>query len=152
MMGDFVLTSMSDVGCPFAVYPEWSFRDQESLIQSRHRTQDGSAYHYLWGKYEKFQLPLRYVNSMGQALINQWWRDGHEVAFTLNSSETVSTVLCRFVNDTKPINRFVQPYQTLFEGMVRLEAIDDAPRTGRPFILDEDVFGLLDQSYNALIG
>ena len=99
-----------------------------------------------------YQVPLRFVNSAGQSLINAWWERQDDVAFTLNSSETESTVLCRIVNTSLPINRFVRPYNDQFEGALLLEAVEDSPKTGRPFIPDDDVFGLLDQNYNALIG
>lgn len=151
-MGDFFLTSISDVSCPLAIHPEWSFQDQETQIQSRHRTQGGKLFSYLWANFFKYQVPLRFVNSAAQSLINAWWERQDDVAFTLNSSETESTVLCRIVNTSLPINRFVRPYNDQFEGALLLEAVADSPKTGRPFILDDDVFGLLDQNYNALIG
>ena len=92
------------------------------------------------------------MDSAGQNFLNSWWRNQETVALTLDSSETEATVLCNIVNDTAPIDKFVQPYSDLFEGILRLEAVDDAPKTRRPFILDDSLFGLLDQDYNAIIG
>lgn len=149
-MGNFFLTSMSDVSCPLLLHPEWSYRDQQSQIQSQHRTQSGRLFSYLWGNFAKFHVPLRFVTSADQSLINAWWQGQDDVAFTLNSSEAKSTVMCRIVNDGKPINRFVQPYDDLYAGDLSLEAIADVPRTGRPFILDDEVSGLLNQNYNVL--
>ena len=76
-------------------------------------------------------------------------RSVHAIVY---SSETASTVLCEIVNASRPINKFVQPYRDLFEGTLQLEAVEDSPKTARPFILDDGEFGLLDQNYNALIG
>jgi hypothetical protein len=151
-MGDFFITSITDVNCPYAIYPGWSFRDRETQILSSHRTQGGRLFSYLWGRYFKYQIPLRFVDSAGQNFLNSWWRNQETVALTLDSSETEATVLCNIVNRTTPIDKFVQPYSDLFEGVLRLEAVDDAPKTRRPFILDDFLFGLLDQDFNAILG
>ncbi len=151
-MGDFYITGMSDVTCPILINPEWSFQDQETLILSEHRTQAGKLFSYLWGNIAKYRVPLRFVNSSEQSKFNDWWKNQDEVAFTLNSSETESTVFCRLRNQTKPINKFIEPYNDMFEGTLQLEGLENVPKTRRPFILDDGISGLLDQDYNALIG
>ena len=151
-MGDFFITSLSDVNCPYPIYPGWSFQDRESQIASRFRTQGGKLFSYRWSGFHKYQIPLTFVDSAGEHLLNAWWANQETVALTLNSSESESTVLCMMVNGTKPINQFVRPYSDLFEGTLQLEAVEESSKTGRPFILDDETFGLLDQSYNAIIG
>lgn len=153
-MGDFYITALSDVNCPILIHPEWSYRDKETMILSRHRTQTGNLYSYIWGRYLQFQIPLRFVNSSDQSRINNWWEDQEDIAITLNSSESVSTVLCKIVNKTKPIDKFTMPYNNLFEGDIKLETFQENGTTKyrRPFILDDDISGLLDQDYNALTG
>lgn len=150
-MGAFFLTGMSDVACPMAVHPDWRYRDAQTLIASRHRTRGGGLFSYHWGGFHRFSFGLRFVDSADQARINQWWETGDEVAFTFDSSQTPATVLCRLVNEHKPIDRFVEPYQDWFEGDLRLESIAGTEKWARPFILDDGVFGLLDQPYNALL-
>ena len=142
-MGNFFITSLSDVSCPYALHPSWSFRDRETQIVSRHRTQGGKLFSYQWARYFKYQIPLHFVDSAGEFLLNSWWENRDTLALTLDSSETDSTVLCTIVNNTKPINRFLRPYRDLYEGELRLEALEDSPKMARPFILDDDVFGLL---------
>lgn len=151
-MGNFFITSLSDVSCPYPLHPDWSFRDREAQIASRHRTQGGKLFFYRWSRYFKYQIPLRFVDSAGEYLLNTWWDSQDTVALTLDSSETESTVLCMFVNEARPIDRFVEPYTDFYEGILQLEAIEDSGKTARPFILDDGVFGLLDKNYNALIG
>jgi hypothetical protein len=134
------------------LHPDWTFRDRETLILSEHRTQTGKAFAYRWGAYARFDLPLRFINSADQTRINAWWSAQDEVAFTLNTSETLSTVLCRIANRSRPLDRRVPPYDDLFRGSLELESLDGTERTRRPFILDDEISGLLDQNYNALVG
>lgn len=151
-MGDFVITSLSDVSSPYILHPDWSFSDRETMIVSRHRTQGGKLFSYKWSQVFRYQIPLRFVDSAGKYLLNTWWSDQETLAFTLDTSETPSTVQCVIVNDSVPVNKSERPYIDQFSGLLQLEAIEDSIKSGRPFILDDAVFGLLDQSYNSLVG
>jgi len=151
-MGDFYLTSMSDVSCPILLHPDWGFRDRETLIVSEHRTQAGKDFAYRWGSHQRFQVPLQFVDSADQARITDWWSGQQQVAFTLDTSETLSTVLCRITNRTRPLGAFTRPYADLYRGSLELESLDGSPKTRRPFILDDETLGLLNQQYNALVG
>ena len=151
-MGDFFLTSMSDSSNPIPIYPEWGFKGGREQIQSSHRTQAGRLFTYQWGSYFKYSVPLRFVSSSDQSRIGAWWQNQHQIAFTLDSSLTESTFLCRITNDDEPFPTLMAPYRDLVQGELQLESLNHEGPTARPFVLDDDVFGLLDQPYNALIG
>ena len=151
-MGDFAITSISDADSAYTLHPDWSFSERETMIVSRHRTQGGKLFSYKWAQLYRFQIPLRFVDSAGRHLLNSWWGDQEPLALTLDTSETPSTVQCVIVNDSLPINKFERPYVDQFSGLLQLEAVEETTKTGRPFILDDAVFGLLDQPYNSLVG
>ena len=143
---------MTDTTCPMVLHPEWAYQDQETLIRSTHRTQAGNHFAYLWGKFSRFRIPLRFVDSYDQSRLGDWWRNQHEIAITLDGSQTESTILCRMVNQSVPLDAHIIPCREYFQGVLDLESLEDSTKMGRPFILDDPYSGLLDQTYNALLG
>ena len=150
-MSRFYITALSDVSCPIPIFPDWTFHGGKISIDSSHRTQDGTSFLYRWGFFRRYSMRLSFVNSSERNRMAEWWENQEELAFTFDSSLTESTIICRIVNDAQPMTEYIEPYDDLFQGEVRLESRDNAAPTRRPFILDDAHNGLLDQNYNALL-
>lgn len=153
-MGDFLIDALVDSGYnPITLEPEYDYAELETAVRSRHRTVGHVLREYDWGTYLRFEVPLRYLTSADAARMAGWWRAGDDVFFTRSSSEFPSSVKCRIVNDQHPFPRRERPYsggQALFQGGLVLEATDAGSYVCQPLVLDDDVMGLLDQTYNAL--
>jgi len=149
-MGNMFLSGMSEVNCPMAIFPDWSFRDDRKLNLTHHRTQGGRMFSYLWGGFHAYRLPLSFVSSADHARILQWWETQDRIAFTLDSSATASTVFCRITNPTNPLGQHPPPYRTHFQGTLYLESLDHSNPAERPFVLDDNLLGLLDNPITAL--
>lgn len=151
-MGDFLMESLTEASTPLIVYPGWGFENQETLLQTHQRAQSGKKYSYQWGSYSRFKVPLSYIKGGERSQIINWWKEQTPLAFTLDSSVFPTTYLCKISNDTHPLGRFNSPYRDLYEGILELETYQNPEPMPRPFILDDPLFGFLDQNYNALIG
>ena len=154
MSGEFLFDSVADSGTnPITLQPEWSFQQNQTAIRTQHRSQGGELQVWDWSNYLAFSVPLQFVDSADATRINSWWQAGDPVALTLNSSEANSTVIARIVNQQLPLNQFHRPNQNLWQGTLFLEALNggDVGFQDSPFVLDDDVMGLLDQSYNSLV-
>lgn len=150
-MGDFLLTALDEAIDPIQLHPGWGFAEQQVQRRSQHRTQFGDLYTYPWIRFSRFTVPLDFVNSADSSRINRWWRADMLLAFTLDTSAAISTVLCRAVNDTSPLSSHAALYPDRFRGDLVLEGVSDGGQAPRPFILDDAVFGRLDQPYNAIL-
>ena len=132
----------------------WLEAETEEDHVRLHATQvtlGGKSYDYGWGAYQVLRLGLHHVNSQDQALLNQWWQQGRPLGITLDTSAWPSTVTGLLTNKEVPIGALQPPYSNVYQGTLQLEADADRPRLGRPFVLDDVVLGLLDQTYNALL-
>lgn len=150
-MGDFLLAALDDAVDSIRLDPGWGFTEQQVQRRSQHRTQNGDLYTYPWIRYLRFTVPLDFVNSAESSRINQWWQADALLTFTLDTSASVSTVLCRAVNGASPLNSRTAPYPDRYRGSLVLEGVSAGGKTPRPFILDDGVLGLLDQPYNAIL-
>ncbi len=149
-MGEFLISQITDSGynsIPLKV--SYGFVERDQVRKNYTRALGGKLRAYEWAKHKQFSVPLTYLNSADTFLINQLWRDNKEFDFNLNSSLD-QIVTCRMVNAELPIGQIHKSYTDQFFGSMQLEAIDASSFVGRPFILDDAFFGLLDQSYNPL--
>lgn len=150
-MADFLIDSLQDSGYnPITLSPEWSFSENEIARRATNRSQGGVQRVWDWGTHKGFTVPITWVSSADKFRINNWWRDSEVLAFTLSSSLDDNTSLCRIANGQQPLGLLHRPYTDFFRGTLQLEAIDASSYQAQPFVLDDAVMGLLDQSYNAL--
>jgi len=118
---DDVLTQID----PIVLHPEYSFREQARVIQSQHRTSRGNLYTYRWGRHFSYTVPLRFLPDSHAALINWWWENQFNLAFTLDTSDAQSVSIVRITNDRQPIDGRIAPYKDLWQGTLQLESIND---------------------------
>lgn len=151
-MGDFLIQSVQDSGNnPITVFPTFDFRDPKIALRTTHRTVGGKEKTYRWHERFRFQVPLQFVNSADANRINGWWDTADTVAFTLNSSIQAHTVICKIANTEWPLASRNRPYRDQYTGVLFLEAVNANSYQPQPFVLDDAVMGLMDQTYNALV-
>ena len=110
---------------PITLHPEYEFQAAERAIRSQHRTLGGQLHTYTWDKYGAWNVPLRYLPTSHADLLNWWWQQGFNLAFTLDTSDSESIHICRIVNERQPIGGRERPYADLWNGALQLEAIND---------------------------
>jgi hypothetical protein len=155
-MGDIRLATLRETGVNTALvlHPEWAVTGERRLDASHHRSLAGRLYSYRWGAYSTWRVPLRFVDAAVRDLLDAWWRDRETLLFTLDTSAQPSGVVCRIVNPHEPLGRPVPDapapgpaqWPALWAGLLALEAVDGRQRLGLPFVLDDPVFGRLDQA------
>jgi hypothetical protein len=133
------------------VHPEWALSEQEAMDTARHRTLAGRLATLQWDRYAEFRVPLRYVPGDAAALVKNWWAEGANIAFTLDTSHDRSTVVCAISNARLPLAERAGPDGDRWSGILQLSARTAGGRCGQPFILDDSVSGLLDQSFLTLV-
>lgn len=102
------------------VDPEWSYEDMGKKIEDRHRARDGSEYVYKWGEFDRFKVPVSYVNSEFKSVVNSWWSSNVDLKWMEEGGSVVYDV--RITNSEKPINSVIRPYNDLFSGVIELES------------------------------
>lgn len=110
---------------PIDIFPEYSFQDQQRIIKNQNRTIGGKLHTYTWGQYFQYTVPLQFLSDSHANLINWWWQNQFNLAFTLDTSDSESMFICRIINDRKPIGQRVRPYQDRWAGVLHLESIDE---------------------------
>ena len=109
----------------FTLNPDYSFQEQAQLIKRQHRTLAGDMHTYSWDKFFAYSVPLRFLSDSHAALINWWWENQFNLAFTLDTSDSESTYICRITNGQQPIGSRIRPYDDLWQGTLRLESINN---------------------------
>lgn len=69
------------------ILPEYSSTFGEKQLRSEIRTQNGRAYIYKWGDYDRIKLNLDFVSGANANTINDWWDSNTELLFFINSGE-----------------------------------------------------------------
>ncbi len=152
-MGDIKLTRVDPtLPCTAAVvHPEWALEEQARVDASRQRSLSGRLSTVGWRVVEEFRVPLKQVPPYTAALLRAWWSESAPLAFTLDTSHARSTVLCTIANAREPLAEFERPTVERWAGILELAAQRAGPRVGQPFILDDPIFGRLDQSFLTLV-
>lgn len=146
----------SDVTSMFLeVHPTHDFLEEADRLAGHQATQGGRLHSWRSGSGEslRWTLPLEAVNSSDRTAINSAWRSGDLLGLTFSLSHDVAqTVAVRIVNEQAPLPLRRPGRPDLFAGNLFLRQADPTGKVaGGPFILDDAVWGLLDQSYNVLI-
>lgn len=100
--------------------PEFDIVNRSQKNQSEHRTRGGKQFTYKWGGINAFKFGINFVNSSFASTINQWWLDNRDIDFAEDSSDVVYHM--RIINDKVPMAQYIQPYDTLYHGVIELES------------------------------
>jgi hypothetical protein len=152
-MGEIKLSTLHETGVNTSIvlHPEWAFESERKMTASHLRTTEGLSFTYLWSNVSAYRVPLRYVPDSQRTLLHQWWREKERLLFTLDTSLDNTNTLCRIVNRQSPLTARIAGHLDLWSGMMHLEAVDSRSRLGYPLILDDPIWGRLDQSNISLI-
>ena len=152
-MGDVLLTRVDQVFPvgPVVLRPAWSMEEQSAREFSALPGLSGTLAVVEWRRNRVVRVPLAFVNPVEAARIVQWWREGAALVFTMDTSIPRTSLACRIAGNHPPLSLRVRAPGEWWAGMLVLESVDDGPRIGRPFILDDAVFGRLDQSILSLV-
>ncbi len=98
-------------------------------------------------------VPLAFVSSADRETIDGWWRDQPELVFTFNLSEsTAQSVRVQMINEREPLGLYIPATRELYAGVLFLRVVvANGKLGGGPFILDDAVWGKLDETYNVLL-
>ena len=118
---DDVLTAVDVVD----LHPGWDTTQQRVLEAGRHFTAGQQMRGYSWHHRMAFELPLRTVPGSEAELINRWWRNGWNLAFTLDSSDAAATWVVRIANAGPPFSGFAAPYQDAQDGVLQLAGLSN---------------------------
>ena len=105
--------------------PTWDTTQQRVLEAGRHFTAGQHMRGYLWHHRMAFELPLRTVPGSEAELMNRWWRNGWNLAFTLDSSDAAATWVVRIANAGPPFSGFATPYQDAQDGVLQLAGLSN---------------------------
>lgn len=107
------------------LHPAWDAEQRRVLEAGRHFTAGQQMRGYPWHHRMAFELPLRTVPGSEAELINRWWRNGWNLAFTLDSSDTAATWVVRIANAGPPFSGFSTPYQDAQDGVLQLAGLSN---------------------------
>lgn len=112
--------ALSDGTTVVSFYPEQNMTYPDAKVESVNRTRSGAQYRYVWGHYASIKFDVQYVSSSDMCVVNSWWGANTPlVLYDINSSAVVSGYL---VNDTRPIDSYMPPYNDQFGGVIQMES------------------------------
>ena len=135
------------------IYPTPDFAEDLELKQSYKRSISGqlNTYKVASMKQYRYSVPLTFVSSADHVLTTDWWKNQRELIFSYGSGSTYNSIYVRIINNTQPLNIRNDQQFDKYRGMLRLASSRGGDKfSGSPFILDDPIFGLLDQTYNYL--
>ena len=117
MAGEWMLTDGTSV---VSLNLEWNYRNEDSRIESAHRTRAGAMYRYVWGVYKRRKFDVENVTSADMCQVNSWfYANTPLVLFDASSVVVISGYL---VNASVPIDEFIKPYTDEYKGTIELES------------------------------
>jgi hypothetical protein len=151
----FFLFDMTGAQPSVQLFPKVSFNETRQLVKEEQVTVGGLFHTYLPGfKGYEWTIPLAFVNSSQRAQINTWWNQQTELVFTINASVSAlspQSAVVRIANQMEPLGESPDARTDLFNGGLTLRlSRGTSIFNGYPFILDDPVLGVLDQTYNLL--
>ena len=123
MPGNYTLNASEDPN-EIIIFPTYDFVERDKANRAYTRTLGGFQRTFDWSDFRAYTVPLIFINSADKFQINQWWRNGNTIQFTLNTSVSLSTINCRMVNRQMPIGQLHTGRFDLFQGAIQLEAIE----------------------------
>ncbi len=146
---DVRLLSAIDASTFVQIDPTFDFRDSRNINETVTRTQEGELKSIVWDRYNRYTIPLTYVNSIVTSYINDLWINNTDVYLLLNFNTTSEeSIRCRFINTMKPLGQKNRPYNDQWQGVLILQALTkedvNSSQGVGPFILDSSSYGILD--------
>ena len=151
-MADWLLDSLTDSGNnPIELHPSRDYTEGETGRRTQHLYTGGNQQIAYWPTRKQWTVPVTWINSLDASRIQTWWENGDSLSWTLSESSSPSTYTVQLANQEKPLQKYHVVNRDQFQGVLMLEAVNnDAAAIQGTFILEDDVFGLLDTDGNLL--
>ena len=107
---------LTDLTITVSLDTDFEFQLTAELLVSRNSAVGGTLSQKLWGGYEQFNVPLRYLSGSDALQLNEWWADTDELVFYYDQTSYNVYI----VNQTTPIGSLERPYQDTWEGTLEL--------------------------------
>lgn len=107
---------LTDATITVSLDTDYDFQLNAELIVSRDSAIGGTLSQYLWGKHERFTVPLRYLSGNDAAQLNEWWADTDELVFYYDSTSYDVYI----INQERPVQSLEKPYQDTWQGDLEL--------------------------------
>ena len=150
----FHLRTAAESGAFLEINPGREFSESWETGRGDEVSLGGRRYtHVPAGAALRYSVPLAFVSSADRETMDGWWRDQPELVFTFNLSEsTAQSVRVQMINEREPLGRNIPANRDLYAGVLFLREVEaNGKLGGGPFILDDAVWGKLDETYNVLV-
>lgn len=149
----FHITVTVNSAAPLRVLPLFGYAQRDSLRREDTRLQGGALRTWRFGRQAGFDAPLEWVSSADAAFLRSAWRDGREVIWTINASTSPQSWVCQVTNQEEPFPQRSGVNYSDFRGILFLRETNGAGRIeGGPFIMDDATWGIMDGTYNLILG
>lgn len=139
-----------DSNVELQIFPQGEFIEDLQVNKSLSRSINGSLHTFKVANSNSFNysFPLSFVNSSDRFVINDFWENQTEFNLQLRNSTNIFETYGRIVNQIQPLNKKTDQQNNLFEGVINFKSStnirDTLPISIGPFILDDNIFGILD--------
>ena len=121
------------------INPEYNYKNGGEKIEDVYRSPTGAPFRYIWGDFNKIDFGLSFINEPTKTIINDWWDETTDLYF-MEVGVEASVKQVHITNRSKPIDRNIKPYRSLFKGKIILETYSRAfYRTGSIYGGTKDV-------------
>lgn len=103
--------------------PNWDYTENEEIIKHLHTTIGGQTSQFRYSNFFKFEIGLFAIPTSQANLINFWWDNKFNLVYSSDTSDTNLTYIVRLVNQSKPLDTFVEVNPDLLSGRLQLESI-----------------------------
>jgi len=108
------------------IKPEYDFELQDKVNRSEKRTLNGTLYSYQFAKWNRWEVPVSFVNSYDRSLVNSWW-ESQRILYFYDEDHTAfpsSYYIVKLMNKTSPFDKYQKPYfLQKFRGDLILETL-----------------------------
>ena len=145
----FTITDANSSGMQIQVYPTWGFEEQRTVRNTTTQSITGKLFTYRASASRgyNYTLPLTYVPASDKQQIDEWWRAGTALKFTLSDSDgTPESLEVKISNHIEPLGLRAQHETALWEGSLKLRSYrgnDNKDTTLFLFTLDNNSLGVL---------
>lgn len=105
------------------LHPNWDYTENEEIIKHLHTTIGGQTSQFKYANLFKFEIGLFAIPTSQANLINYWWNDKLNLVYRPDTSDSNLVYIVRLVNQSKPLDTFVEVNQDLLLGTLQLESI-----------------------------
>jgi len=124
-MGNFKIgVAGTNINSFIDIFPDYRYSFPETKNQIDHRTLSGKLFSYKFFTFNRFEVPLSWVNSDNRLLVNSWWNDNSNLVYFENYPDTSSGAgfEVRITNPEEPFPSYNRMYEYQFyAGSVVLE-------------------------------